>query len=127
MQDMTTAVHDDKLFCFANLTHHPGILHSTVFAAQAFHDMALGHPYSNIARLHLGKALGHLQRSLDDREKAVELSTMAVVASLATAAIISRDFDTATKHMDGLQRMVELRGGLQCLGPGSMIEHKARR
>lgn len=30
-------------------------------------------------------------------------------------------------HMDGLKRPVELRGGLQCLGPGSMIEHKARR
>jgi hypothetical protein len=28
--------------------------------------------------------------------------------------------------MDGLQKIVELRGGLQSLGLGSMIEHKAR-
>lgn len=88
--------------------------------------MALGHSYNNITRLYLSKALCYLQRSLDDREKAIELSTRAVLASLGTATIVSRDFEATAKHMDGLQRIVELRGGLQCLGLGNMIEHIAR-
>jgi hypothetical protein len=88
--------------------------------------VALGQPYSTTAQLHLAKALSHLQRSLDDQKEAVELSTMAVVASLAMAAVIAGDLSTAAKHMDGLHRIIELRGGLQSLGPDSMIEHKAR-
>lgn len=119
-------VQDDKLFCFANLAHHPGILHSTLFAAQAFHDVSTGLTYGPVARFHLAKALRHLQDSLDDKRKAMEHSTMAVVASLAMAAVVAGDLDTAGMHMDGLHRMVELRGGLRSLGPGSMIEHKAR-
>ncbi|CAM1508640.1 Fc.00g054880.m01.CDS01 [Cosmosporella sp. VM-42] len=52
---------------------------------------------------------------------------MAVVTSLATAAAMLGDLETAQKHMDGLHRMIELRGGLKCLGNRSMIEHKAQR
>ena len=118
--------HDDKLFCFANLTHHPGILHSTLFIAQTFHDLAIGITYGSVARLHLAKALRLLQTSLDDKKEAVELSTMAVVASLAMAAVVAGDLEAAGTHMDGLHRIVELRGGLRSLGHGSMIEHKAK-
>ncbi|KAK4153794.1 hypothetical protein C8A00DRAFT_43359 [Chaetomidium leptoderma] len=116
---------DDKLFCFANLTHRPGILHSTLFAAQAFHDLTRGLPFGAVARLHLAKAFNHLQKSLDDKREAVELSTMAVVVSLAMAAVITGDLETAAKHMDGLQKIVELRGGSQSWRSSSMIIHKA--
>ncbi|SPQ22769.1 4248f89a-6488-4b15-b872-058bfed90f9e [Thermothielavioides terrestris] len=126
LQDIAVVSPQDDLFCFTNFSQHPGILHSTLFAAQAFQDVALGQPYSTTAQLHLAKALSHLQRSLDDQKEAVELSTMAVVASLAMAAVIAGDLSTAAKHMDGLHRIIELRGGLQSLGPDSMIEHKAR-
>lgn len=121
-----TSPDDDKLFCFANLIHHPGILHSTLFATQAFHDLTTGQAYGTVAQRHLAKALGLLQKSLDDPKEAMELSTMAVVTSLAMAAVIAGDLETAAKHMDGLKKMVEIRGGLQSLGTGSMIEHKAR-
>jgi hypothetical protein len=117
---------DDKLFCLTNFAQQPGILHSTLFAAQAFHDLATGQPFSTVAQVHLAKALRHLQRSLDDEKEAIEFSTMAVVASLAMAAVVAGDLTTAAKHMDGLRRIVELRGGLRSLGPSSMIEHKAR-
>ena len=71
----------------------------------------MGLPYGSIPRLHLAKALRHLQTSLDDEREAIKLSTMAVVASLAMVTVIVGDFETAGKHMDGLQKMVELRGG----------------
>ncbi|KAL2015673.1 hypothetical protein VTK56DRAFT_5030 [Thermocarpiscus australiensis] len=126
LQDITVDTHQDNLFCFTNLTDHPGILHSMVFAAQAFHDVARGHSYGPVAQLHLGKALHHLQKSLDNQKEAVELTTISVVLSLALAAVITGDLTTASKHMDGLRRIVELRGGLQSLGPGSLMADKAR-
>ncbi|KAK4234744.1 hypothetical protein C8A03DRAFT_46987 [Achaetomium macrosporum] len=110
LQDITIDTPQDNLFCFTNLTDHPGILHSMVFAAQAFHDVACGHSYG----------------PLDNPKAVVELTTIAIVSSLAIAAVITRDLATASKHMDGLRMIVELRGGLQSLGPGSLIAHKAR-
>ncbi|KAL2194216.1 hypothetical protein P885DRAFT_43506, partial [Corynascus similis CBS 632.67] len=127
LQEITSAnPNEDKLFCFANLIHYPGILHSILFTAQAFHDVATGRPYSTVALHHLAKALRLLQESLNDCKKAVDISTMAVVTSLAMAAAITGDLETAAKHMDGLKKIVELRGGLQSLAMASMIEHKAR-
>jgi hypothetical protein len=123
---MAPADPQENLFCFDNLAQHPGILHSTLFVAQAFHDSAVGRSDGTVAQLHLSKALSHLQQSLNDRDEAVQLSTMAVITSLAMASVIAGDLDTAAKHMDGLYRIVELRGGLHSLEPGSMIEHKAR-
>ncbi|KAK4244159.1 hypothetical protein C7999DRAFT_44144 [Corynascus novoguineensis] len=127
LQEITSVnPNEDKLFCFANLIHYPGILHSILFTAQAFHDVATGRPYGTVALHHLAKALRLLQESLNDRKKAVDISTMAVVTSLAMAAAITGDLETAAKHMDGLKKIVELRGGLQSLAMASMIEHKAR-
>lgn len=52
---------------------------------------------------------------------------MAVVTSLAMAAVLFGELETAGKHMDGLARMVDLRGGFKALGKGAIMEHKARR
>lgn len=126
MQNLTTDSSQDNLFCLANLSQHQGILHSTLFAAQAFHDLSLGGSYGTIARFHLAKAITHLQQSLDNKDEALQPSTMAVVTSLAMATVIAGDLKTAAKHMDGLHRIIQLRGGLGSLGTASMIEHKAR-
>ncbi|KAL2135127.1 hypothetical protein VTI74DRAFT_9720 [Chaetomium olivicolor] len=126
LHDITTKIPQDNLFCIANFSHHPGILHSTLFAVQAFRDLRSGGSYGTVARFHLSKALTHLQRSFDDREEAIKLSTMAVVTALAMAAVIAGDLTTAARHMDGLQRILQLRGGIESLGANSMIEHKAR-
>ncbi|KAH6649230.1 hypothetical protein F5144DRAFT_500195 [Chaetomium tenue] len=127
MQHITTATSgDDKVFCFPDLAHHPGILHSTLFAAQAFFDLATGQTYGPIARHHLSKALAHLQASLDDEKEAVGLATMGSVASLAMSAVVAGDLETAVKHMDGLKKIIDLRGGMKSFGSDSMIGHKAR-
>ncbi|KAK4141450.1 uncharacterized protein C8A04DRAFT_30948 [Dichotomopilus funicola] len=116
----------DELFCFTNIAQHPGLLHSTLFATQAFHDLTVSHAYGPVARRHLAKALRHLQIRLDDQQQAVELSTTAIVASLAMAAVLIGDHETAAKHMDGLKKIVDLRGGLSSLGENSMIVYKAK-
>jgi hypothetical protein len=127
MHNITTATPgDDKMFCFPDLAQHPGILHSTLFAAQAFYDLATGQTYGPIARHHLSKALVHLQASLDDKKEAVGLATMGSVASLAMSAVVAGDLETAVKHMDGLKKIIDLRGGMESFGSDSMIGHKAR-
>ncbi|KAF7562841.1 hypothetical protein G7046_g1284 [Stylonectria norvegica] len=118
--------HQD-LFCLSNLSRHPAMVHSLIFTTQAFHDMSVGPTYGKEAQFHLSKTLYYLQESLNDSELAISNSTMAIVTSLATAAVMVGELDTAKKHMDGLYRIVQLRGGLKSLGEGSMTEHKAQR
>ena len=101
--------------------------HTVVFTAQAFYERALGISYGKKAQFHLAKTLKYLQDSLDNPNEATSNSTLAVVTTLAMAAILLGELETAGKHMDGLARMIELRGGFRCLGKGAIIEHKARR
>lgn len=89
--------------------------------------MSLRVPPGDVARWHQTQTLFHLQRMLTDEKMALETSTMAVVASLATAAVFGGDFETAQKHVDGLWRMIDLKGGFDVVGRGGMVEHKAQR
>ncbi|KAE8165719.1 hypothetical protein BDV40DRAFT_257392 [Aspergillus tamarii] len=102
------------------------MVHSIMFAAQAFHDMSLGASYGPLTRFHLAKTLQYLQQSLEDSVEATTSSTMTVVGLLSLAGIIAGDLESAAKHMDGLQRIIELRGGWGTLIDRETIEHKAK-
>ncbi|KAK7433157.1 hypothetical protein QQZ08_000088 [Neonectria magnoliae] len=115
------------VFCFSNLSQHPALLHSVLFTAQAFSDLSLGLPYGKIAQAHLAKTLYHLQQSVQNSDEATTSSTMVVVLSLATAAALLGDVQSAATHMKGLHRMIELRGGLKTISKGGMLEHKTQR
>ncbi|KAE8369789.1 hypothetical protein BDV27DRAFT_120206 [Aspergillus caelatus] len=123
---VTDHSHPDKMLCFADISQSPAMVHSIMFAAQAFHDMSLGASYGPVTRFHLAKTLQYLQQSLGDRIEATKSSTMTVVGLLSLAGIIAGDLESAAKHMDGLQRMIELRGGWDSLIDRETIEHKAK-
>ncbi|SPO04195.1 uncharacterized protein DNG_06878 [Cephalotrichum gorgonifer] len=116
----------DELFCLGGLTQSPAMMHTVVFIAQAYHELSCGAPLGRITQFHLSKTLNYLQHSLYDSIDATSNATLAIVTSLAMAAILLGELETATKHMDGLARMVELRGGFENLGNGRIIEHKSR-
>lgn len=101
--------------------------HSVLYTAQAFHDLLLQKPFSQTTQYHLGKTLYYLQQHLGDKSNATSDSTLSVVVSLATAAVFLGDMHTLAKHMDGLYQMVQIRGGVDTLGHGTMLEHKAQR
>ena len=111
-------------FCIDHLSEHPGMVHSIVFAAQAFHDLTLGVPTGSVASFHLAKTFQHLQLSINDQQQAKKDTTMSIVVMLATAAILTGDFATALKHRDGLLGLLNLRGGLDSVSQGSLLEHK---
>ncbi|KAL2373783.1 hypothetical protein BDBG_02104 [Blastomyces gilchristii SLH14081] len=126
LQAITASGARDDLFRFSNLAQDPGMLHSMLFVAQAFYDLSLGTSYGRVATFHMTRAIVYLQQRINNRKEATKLTTMAVVTSLAIAAIMTGDIEAAQKHMDGLYLMFELRGGVGSLAEGNMIVHKAQ-
>jgi len=115
------------LFCFSNLSLHPAMLPSLLFTAQAYHDIVTDSADGRTAQRYLAQALRQLQQTLSDGDGAPSYSTMIVVASLATGSLIAGDFETAKKHLDGLHRILNMRGGIQTLQQGGAVEYKAQR
>ncbi|EXJ91933.1 hypothetical protein A1O3_00483 [Capronia epimyces CBS 606.96] len=67
------------------------------------------------AMLHLQKGLRLLRERLlaqDDDDTKLSDSTISTVVKLASAAHFDGDSHTARQHMDGLRKMVALRGGM---------------
>lgn len=114
------------VFCFKNLSLHPAMIPALLSTVQAFQDSSLGRPARNGVHFFLAKALNLLQKSLYDQATATSYATMVVVASLASGALALGDLETANKHMDGLMKMLEVRGGLESLGEDNMVSRKAR-
>ncbi|KAM5342165.1 hypothetical protein ACJ41O_015196 [Fusarium nematophilum] len=118
---------ESHTYSLADIHLYQATMHSILFTAQSFQDFLLGRPSSRIAQFHLGETLKYLQQSLNDESESIALATMGVVTTLASAASVLGDLETVGKHMDGLGRIVELRGGVGSIESGSLIEHKAQR
>jgi hypothetical protein len=92
-------------------------LHITAFSIDGFINRVLRHQedaVNPVAMLHFQKALRLLRYRLlgDDDEIKVSDSTIGVVLKLASAAHFDGDDNAAGQHMEGLRKMVELRGGV---------------
>ncbi|KAJ4177096.1 hypothetical protein NW755_014049, partial [Fusarium falciforme] len=92
-------------------------LHVTAFAVEIFIDRVLRRwedSTNPTAILHLHKGLRILRERLvgEDDEPKVSDSTIGVVLKLASAAHFNGDYEASKQHMDGLRKMVDLRGGL---------------
>jgi DNA-binding MltR family transcriptional regulator len=64
--------------------------------------------------VHHSEALKQLRERLSNEGEQIKFSdsTVLVILSLATHAHLSGDYDTAKHHMEGLRKIVDLRGGL---------------
>lgn len=92
-------------------------LHVTAWAVEGFINRVLrrqGNSTSPAAMLHLQKGLILLRERLlgEDNKSKVSNSTMGVVLKLATTAHFDGDSRASKQHIEGLRKMVELRGGL---------------
>jgi hypothetical protein len=122
---------DQDFFCFSDLARSPVMVHAMLFTTQAFLDGMRGRTpsatYGQNTRYHLSETLRRLQETLNNDKTALEAPTMLVVCSLATAGLFLGDVGSAALHMDGLYKMVNLAGGLDALGRGTILEHKVQR
>lgn len=108
----------------------PVALYIDAFATQTFIDRVLRNlPQSEVnpvATRHLQKGLQLLRERLQgpDHEAKISDATITIVLDLATAALFHGDSETAKKHIFGLGKMTDLRGGLQALkgNPALLVE-----
>ncbi|KAI0135839.1 hypothetical protein F4814DRAFT_38297 [Daldinia grandis] len=100
-------------------------LHIMAFAVQGFIDRVLRRQdnLNPAAILHLQKGLGLLRERLlaDDDETKISNSTMSVVLKLASVAHFDGDYKASKQHMEGLRKMVDLRGGLDVFKGTSLL------
>lgn len=92
-------------------------LHITAFSIEGFIERILRRRENSInlaAMLHLRKGLRLLRERLlgEDDDKKVSDSTIGIVLKLAVAAHFIGDYQVFKQHMEGLRKMVDLRGGL---------------
>ncbi|KAI8631890.1 hypothetical protein F5Y19DRAFT_422438 [Xylariaceae sp. FL1651] len=92
-------------------------LHIMAFSSRAFFDVLQRRSTQltdHWASPHFASALRLLRERLlgDDQSDAITNSTIQVVIALATHASLQGQYEVAKCHMLGLQRIVELRGGI---------------
>lgn len=104
-----------------------------MFALRAYVDQS---PQSGgvnrLAAFHYSQTLHHLQARINASERCkhsfvFDDSTIMVVINLAMAAELEGDLATARTHVDGLLKMVSLRGGLKSLNVHNNLQVKVCR
>lgn len=102
-------------------------LHSLMWSSQSYFDWSHGTSPSRLSMTHQAKTLGLLQKRLDDGLTAISDTTLAVVVTLVMMTALTGEPESATKHMGGLHKMVQLRGGLHSLGKNKQLQIKICR
>ncbi|KAK4060766.1 uncharacterized protein Triagg1_10609 [Trichoderma aggressivum f. europaeum] len=102
---------------FELMTQDAAYLHTVLFASQTYfmHTSDEKSPgAAKIIIMHHSRALQLLRERLAAKHEEAKISdpTILVVLALAGHAHMINDYETANKHIDGLRRIVHLRGGL---------------
>ena len=83
-------------------------------------------PESELRLLHhKGAAISLINARLSDQDKAVSDETVAAIAALTNIALVTGSQEEATKHMQGLRLITEMRGGLSSFS-GGIQDHLVR-
>jgi hypothetical protein len=103
---------------FELLTVDPAYLHAVILGAQTYIDLASGilkqDGATQRSSIHLLKTIQLLRRRLSDETELKRISnpTFTMVITLANIAHLTGDHVTAVHHLEGLWKMVNLRGGV---------------
>lgn len=108
-------------------------IHSMMFGLRAFIDKPRQNGENKrLAAFHYSQTLQHPQARIDAFEKdtngfVFDDSTIMVVINLAMAAEFEGDLTTVRTHVDGLLKMVSLRGGFRSLSMHNNLQVKVCR
>lgn len=99
------------------LTYDSAFLHTMIFTSQHYFDVIAGENPSTItnkALYHFLKALKLLRgrMSRDNDQAALSDTTTAAVMALAGHALSTSNLRSAVNHLEGLYKIVSLRGGV---------------
>ncbi|KAI0435516.1 hypothetical protein F4803DRAFT_328886 [Xylaria telfairii] len=104
----------------APLAIDPAFLHVNIFTSLYYYDAVLPRrPFreSQRVRHHYHKAISLLRERLvcDDNEKRLSNTTISIVLSLAGQAFCAGDLKSAVNHIQGIRKIINLRGGLSSI------------
>ncbi|KAI0550662.1 hypothetical protein F4679DRAFT_583331 [Xylaria curta] len=104
----------------APLAVDPAFLHVSIFTSLYYYDAVMPRrPFreSQRARYHYQKAVGLLRERLlcNDDEKRLSNNTISIILSFAGQAFSSGDLKSAVNHIQGIQKIVDLRGGFSSI------------
>ena len=102
---------------FELMTSDAAYMHAVVFLSQVYFFLAYARETPAAAQrvvLHHSSTLQLLRErlSIEDEEAKFSDATIFVVICLAAHAHFSNDYDSAKHHIEGLRKIVDLRGGL---------------
>lgn len=103
-----------------------------MFTVRAFLEGGSDGNLSRAAYLHYGATLQILQARLDEFDKsdttsAISDGTIMTVFFLASSAEMMNDLATVSNHIEGLEKIVSLRGGVRSLTSNNNIQVKVCR
>jgi hypothetical protein len=100
-----------------------------MFLVRAFAEGALHDQISRLACFHYAQTLQRLQARLNEFDQTLATSdaTIMVVFFLASAAELTKDFAAVANHINGLDKIVSLRGGVRALTAHNNIQVKVCR
>ena len=100
-----------------------------MFSVKAFLDSTPHDQLSRAACFHYVQTLQLLQARLNqaDKTSAISDATIMVVVTLAAAAELTGDLAAAANHIKGLEKIVDLRGGVRALNTYHNIQVKVCR
>jgi hypothetical protein len=101
----------------APLTVDAAFLHTMIFIAQSYFDVFAPDRRSALTKKtssHLLKGLKLLRERIahDNDRMTLSDTTTATIMALTCHAILTKDFKSALNHVEGLKRIVNLRGGI---------------
>lgn len=112
---------------FQYLQMDPIYLHSTLWTAQAYFDWIKGHGSSLASMYHETNTLHLLQKRVTDSRMATTDITISVVVTLVMMTILLGNHEASRKHMAGLHKMVNIRGGLYVFKENPQLQLKVCR
>ncbi|PVH81931.1 hypothetical protein DL98DRAFT_570798 [Cadophora sp. DSE1049] len=112
-----------------HLGQSPTYLHNQLFVLMAYYDLIIART-SDISQgtiTHMTRALILLQTDLGTSNRATAEVTISTVITFAMVAFMSGDTESAEKHLQGLFKVIALRGGLISLRSWRYLQTKCCR
>lgn len=101
-------------------------LHSILFTTSFFYDTLAGQK-SESTKYHSYRTIQELNKQLADSETALSDSTTTVIMSMALISACFGDLESAHIHMEGLKRIIDLRGGMVSYKSRPLLQAKLYR
>lgn len=109
------------------LAYDSAYLQCVLFASQAFLDWGRERRIGELSFHHLNAAMQSLRQTLAKDDLTASDSTIAVVVTLSMMAGVLHDCSAASKHLEALFHLLQMRGGIRAVQHNPQLQIKVFR